>query len=44
MVAREAGDWESVAALGKQLNLSLYNVAETYNEAMRWAHQVNSSG
>lgn len=43
MVAREAGDWESVASLGKQLNLSLYNVAETYNEAMRWAHHVNSS-
>ena len=44
MVAREAGDWESVTALGKRLNLSLCFMAETYNEAMRWAHQVTSAG
>jgi len=40
MVAREAGDWETVTSLGKQLNLSLCFMAESYNEAMRWAHQV----
>ena len=43
MVAREAGDWERVTHLGKQLKLSLSFVAETSNEAMRWAHQVTSS-
>ena len=43
MVAREAGDWETVTSLGKQLNLSLCFMAESYNEAMRWAHQVASA-
>jgi c-di-GMP-related signal transduction protein len=43
MVAREAGDWESVTRLGKELNLSLYFVDKTYNEAMRWAHEVTSA-
>ncbi len=43
MLAREAGDWESVTKLGKQLNLSLVHVAASYNDAMRWAHQLNSS-
>jgi c-di-GMP-related signal transduction protein len=37
MVAREAGDWERVNALGKQFNLSLYFINKTYTEAMRWA-------
>jgi EAL and modified HD-GYP domain-containing signal transduction protein len=40
MVAREAGDWGRVTQLGKQLKLSLSFVAETSNEAMRWAHQM----
>lgn len=40
MIAREAGDWERVTGLGKQLNLSLYFTDKSYNEAMRWAHQV----
>jgi c-di-GMP-related signal transduction protein len=40
MVAREMGDWERVTRLGKKLNLSLSFVAETSNEAMRWAHQA----
>jgi EAL and modified HD-GYP domain-containing signal transduction protein len=40
MVAREAGDWERVTTLGKQLNLSLYFMDKTYSEAMRWAHAV----
>ena len=44
MVAREGGDWETVTAMGKQLNLSLCFMAESYNEAMRWAHQVTSVG
>jgi c-di-GMP-related signal transduction protein len=44
MLARESGDWESVTKLGKQLNLSLVHVAASYNDAMRWAHQLNLSG
>jgi hypothetical protein len=43
MVAREAGDWERVTHLGKKLKLSLSFVAETSNEAMRWAHQATNS-
>ena len=43
MLARESGDWESVTKLAKQLNLSLVHVAASYNDAMRWAHQLNSS-
>lgn len=42
MVAREAGNWELVTKLGKELNLSLYFMSESYNEAMRWAHQATS--
>ncbi len=42
MVAREAGNWEVVTNLGKQMNLSLYFISQTYNEAMRWAHQITS--
>ncbi len=42
MVAREAGDWEKVTSMGKQLNLSLYFMDKTYNEALSWAHQVTS--
>ncbi len=43
MVAREAGDWEQVTALGKQMNLSLSFVAEASNAAMRWAHEITSA-
>ena len=43
MVAREAGDWEMVTRLGKQLNLSLSFVAEISNQAMRWAHEITSA-
>jgi c-di-GMP-related signal transduction protein len=43
MLARESGDWESVTKLGKQLNLSIAYVAASYNDAMRWAHQLNNS-
>ena len=42
MVAREAGDWEKVTNLGKQLNLSLYFMNKTYTDAIRWAHQVTN--
>jgi EAL and modified HD-GYP domain-containing signal transduction protein len=42
MVAREAGDWGAVTKLSKELNLSLVFVAASYNEAMRWAHQVTN--
>jgi len=44
MVARETGDWEKVTGLGKQLNLSLYFVDKSYNDALRWAHEVTSEG
>ena len=40
MIAREAGNWEQVSRLGKELNLSLSFVGQQSNEAMRWAHQV----
>ena len=43
MVAREAGDWGRVTQLGKQLKLSLSFVAETSNEAMRWARQITNA-
>jgi len=43
MVAREAGEWEAVNRLGKQLDLSLYFINKTYNEAMRWAHEITSA-
>jgi EAL and modified HD-GYP domain-containing signal transduction protein len=42
MVARESGDWARVTKLGKELSLSLCFMSETYNEAMRWAHQASS--
>jgi len=42
MVAREEGDWEGATQLGRHLNLSLCFIAETSNEAMRWAHQLTS--
>jgi hypothetical protein len=42
MLAREAGDWEQVTTLWKQLNLSLSFVAETSNAAMRWAYEATS--
>ena len=38
MLVCEAGNWEAVASLGKQLDLSLYSIAEAHNNAMRWAH------
>ena len=44
MVARETGDWGKVAKLGKELGLSLVFVAASYNEAMRWAHQLTEAG
>lgn len=42
MVAREVGDWGRATQLGKQLNLSLCFIAETSNEAMRWAHALTN--
>jgi EAL and modified HD-GYP domain-containing signal transduction protein len=43
MVAREAGDWERVTKVGKELDLSLVFIAASYNEAMRWAHQLTGA-
>ena len=42
MLAREAGEWERVTSLGKELNLSLVFINKSYNEAMRWAHEVTN--
>jgi len=44
MMAREAGDWGKVTKLGKELSLSLVFIAASYNEAMRWAHQLTEAG
>lgn len=43
MIAREAGDWELVTKLGKQLNLSLAFSNRAYNDAMRWAHEITAA-
>lgn len=43
MMARESGDWETVAALARKLNLSLPFVNRAYNDAMTWAHQMRSA-
>lgn len=43
MMAREAGEWEQVMRLGKQLNLSLSFIAESSNQAMRWAHEITKA-
>jgi EAL and modified HD-GYP domain-containing signal transduction protein len=43
MLAREAGDWEAVTKLAKPLDLSLSQINKTYNEAMRWAHEITSA-
>ena len=43
MVARESGDWGKVTKLGKELNLSLVFIAASFNEALRWAHQLTGA-
>jgi hypothetical protein len=43
MVAREAGEWDVVARFAKKLNLSLPFVNRSYNEAVRWAHQMTAA-
>jgi EAL and modified HD-GYP domain-containing signal transduction protein len=43
MIAQEAGDWELVTQQAKQLNMSLFSVAQKSRDAMRWAHQITSS-
>jgi EAL and modified HD-GYP domain-containing signal transduction protein len=43
MVARESGDWEKVTKLSKELDLSIVFIAASYNEAMRWAHQLTGT-
>ena len=43
MMAREAGDWGKVTKLGKELELSRVFIATSYNEAMRWAHQLTEA-
>ena len=40
MLAREAGEWETVTKLAKETDLSLYFINKTYNESMRWAHEI----
>jgi len=43
MIAREAGNWETVTTMGKQMNLSLLFISQSYNDAMRWAHEITSA-
>ena len=43
MVAREGGDWGKVTQLGKELNLSLVFIAASFNDALRWAHQLTGT-
>ncbi len=43
ILAREEGDWEEVTVQAKKLNLSLPFVNRAYNDAMQWAHQMNSA-
>ena len=43
MLAREEGDWDRVNSIGRKLNLSLYFMNSSYNEAMRWARQITST-
>lgn len=43
MLAREAGEWDVVARHAKTLNLSLPHVNRSYNEAVRWAHEMTSA-
>jgi len=43
MLAREAGDWETVTTHAKNLNLSLPFVNRVYNEAMAWAHEMTTA-
>lgn len=43
MVAREGGDWGKVTKLGKELNLSLVFIAASFNDALRWAHQLTGA-
>ena len=43
MIAREAGNWEAVTTMGKQMNLSLVFISQSYNDAMRWAHEITSA-
>jgi c-di-GMP-related signal transduction protein len=43
MVAREAGNWEQVAAETKKFNkLSIASVNRAYNEAMAWAREMTA--
>jgi c-di-GMP-related signal transduction protein len=42
MEARETGNWEQVTKLGKDLDLSLALISESYNQAMCWAHEATS--
>jgi c-di-GMP-related signal transduction protein len=40
MLAREAGEWEAVTKLAKEMDLSLYFINKSYNDSMRWAHEI----
>ncbi len=42
MLARESGEWEQAAELGKELRLSESEVAESHWQAMQWARQMNA--
>jgi len=44
MLARESGDWESVARATRDLGLNETEVATAYWQAMQWARQITTSG
>lgn len=42
MLAREAGEWEDVTKLAKELNLSLPFVNRSYTESIAWAREMTA--
>ena len=43
MLARESGDWKSMADWARQLGLNESEVAEAYWQAMQWVRQINAT-
>jgi EAL and modified HD-GYP domain-containing signal transduction protein len=43
MLARESGDWNTTAALARQLSLTDSDVSQAYWQAMQWARQINAA-
>jgi c-di-GMP-related signal transduction protein len=43
MLAQESGEWHAVSDLSSQLHLQESDVANSYWQALQWAHEVSSS-